>query len=1146
MLRRNPHPSFDAQWYLKNYPDVAGAGFDPLVHFIQWGRKEGRKTRAVGAKHPTRDLSKGAVKIDRRVDHWDIEREQNFLSLIAKYRENKPELDSVFVSVILPTYNRAYEIEVAIKSVINQSHKSWELIICDDGSLDNTNEVVAPFLIDQRIRYVKEKNGGVAKARNVGLSVSTGIYVFYLDSDNSWRSNFLETMIAFLDAGKLDSAYSGAVCNNDAGKEPFYRGDDFYWKECLILNYVDMNCFGHKRELISKCSYFDESLRRLVDWDFILRLTRDSRTSFAPFCGVNYYDGEFGKRITRTEFQRTGELDSLAELIRKKNKIPRLGSGSQPSHLLCEDIMEESLSFIENNICELDIEDSMKVAPEISNYRIGYVLWDWPALSQTFVLNEIRLLIDDGADVKVYYKIFADHPATLDFEVEATKIEDETHLARLIQKDKRTILHSPFAYPATTLLTWPVSIETKIPFSFMPGGVDISHYENMKRNRVAEVASCPNCLGVITIGSYHRDFLIEQGVPSAKIVMERQAARLPKFSPRYQVATRPRVITVGRFIEKKGLKHLIHAAAQMPEIDIILYGFGPLGNELQLLVAELGLSNVCFAGPLSSKAALHDAYANADLFVLPCIQASNGDLDGLPTVLLEAGASGIPLVSTRIANIPDLVLDEVTGFLCPPEDSEALAQVIDRALSMSTKRRRRMIDLTRKHVVAYASHERTVRTLKEVWSKREIDIVLVTYDTPEYDNWKDTEAVIDRIYTFTSMPFNLYVVDNNSQAKFLKRLKDKYGAKPNFSLIELQNNLLCGPASNIGIEKGESEYIIYICSKEGFILNHGWERDLVHAMDENPDAAIGGHLVGLPKFQTAAAIKSYPDFSEWRNKVYASDYPSDKIEHVQGGFYILRRSVFQKAGGFNEQVPHNGMDVEYSYYLRSLGYKLLRIGNVYSITTKTLPRLTSLVDEHAILVHPSGHNDISQFDSVVRKSVKHCNACGWQGSEFINKKNVMPGTCPSCGISGFGRTAYRLLSYLGVLQERPNAIVIGNDSRVEKVLAQLCKDVIVESVSTKDDASKIFCKTLERNSNYKLIVIDHLNWDEETIHVAVSGMANFVRKGGMLIVGSAYDNIVLIDVMKRVFGTYELNIETVEYLSEVCEYDTYPVYWVSS
>ena len=99
------------------------------------------------------------------------------------------------VSLIMPTYNRAWCIERAIKSVFEQTYKNWELIIIDGGSTDNTEEVIKKYLNDKRIRYIKfSKNKGVNFARNKGIDNTKGEYITFLDSDDELKSDALETI----------------------------------------------------------------------------------------------------------------------------------------------------------------------------------------------------------------------------------------------------------------------------------------------------------------------------------------------------------------------------------------------------------------------------------------------------------------------------------------------------------------------------------------------------------------------------------------------------------------------------------------------------------------------------------------------------------------------------------------------------------------------------------------------------------------------------------------------------------------------------------------------------------------------------------------------------------------------------------------
>jgi teichuronic acid biosynthesis glycosyltransferase TuaG len=123
------------------------------------------------------------------------------------------------VSIILPTYNRANFIADAIESVIAQTFINWELFIVDDGSTDNTPNIVSKYLKNRKIKYFTKENGGVSSARNLGLKLSTGKYIAFLDSDDKWLPEKLECQLKYLDAhSDIDVVYTPMFVQDLNGK----------------------------------------------------------------------------------------------------------------------------------------------------------------------------------------------------------------------------------------------------------------------------------------------------------------------------------------------------------------------------------------------------------------------------------------------------------------------------------------------------------------------------------------------------------------------------------------------------------------------------------------------------------------------------------------------------------------------------------------------------------------------------------------------------------------------------------------------------------------------------------------------------------------------------------------------------------------
>ncbi|WP_159588038.1 rhamnan synthesis F family protein [Chelativorans xinjiangense] len=315
-LGRNPSLKFCSRSYLEANPDVKRMGINPLVHYLRCGQKENRPVYPVLTqedKH-ARITAKRIVK--RRHIDWNDKIEQRAIYdlSILEYQE-----DSNLVSIIMPTRNRAYCIGHAIESVISQTHSNFELIVVDDGSTDNTEKVITS-INDPRIRYIKNtESGGPSKARNIGLRTARGEWVFFLDSDNAWRCNMIEFMLKHARRSQISAGYCAANLQDDRGQRKAVLYADFDYESCLKENFIDLNCFFLRREGRFRDIFFDENLRRLVDWDFILRIGAHTRIVGLPYIGVDYYDGA-NDRVSNREHTQAGELGDLVTSIRARAK----------------------------------------------------------------------------------------------------------------------------------------------------------------------------------------------------------------------------------------------------------------------------------------------------------------------------------------------------------------------------------------------------------------------------------------------------------------------------------------------------------------------------------------------------------------------------------------------------------------------------------------------------------------------------------------------------------------------------------------------------------------------------------------------------------------------------------------------------------
>jgi len=184
------------------------------------------------------------------------------------------------ISVVMPTYNRAHLISRAIHSVLNQTYENLELIIVDDGSTDNTEQVVQSFN-DTRLKYIKQpKNSGAAAARNTGIEAALGAYIAFLDSDDEWLPHKLEKQVKAFSVAppEVGVVYSGIWWLED-GKTKYFsypnniKKDGYLRHSILKKGFIFLQSSVVKRECFSKAGMFDERLVVLEDWELWLRIS---------------------------------------------------------------------------------------------------------------------------------------------------------------------------------------------------------------------------------------------------------------------------------------------------------------------------------------------------------------------------------------------------------------------------------------------------------------------------------------------------------------------------------------------------------------------------------------------------------------------------------------------------------------------------------------------------------------------------------------------------------------------------------------------------------------------------------------------------------------------------------------------------------
>ena len=387
-----------------------------------------------------------------------------------------------------------------------------------------------------------------------------------------------------------------------------------------------------------------------------------------------------------------------------------------------------------------------------SNKRqIGYILRSYPRLSQTFILNEILALEKIGISIQIF-ALTNPHEKVVQMQVDQVQAPvhhlDEAiqprslrdvlnenlevarlhfkgylrsliyiavnqgidkgyiasnrwdcflqaiHLIYLLALEKRRTgkkidhLHAHFAHDPA-LIAYLVHCITGIPFSFTAHARDLYQVpEKALTDRIRQASAVITCchanleyLNKVAPSEQSKFSLVYHGVN----LEDFQAVSKPA------VSSIPKILSVGRLVEKKGFQDLLQALLLVKKrgeaFQCAIYGDGPLCQQLREWIEENGMADEILLKGDCTQQELISIYQNATLFILTPVQTEDGDRDGIPNVLLEAMAVGLPVITTEVAGIPELVENNQNGLLYQPHDVEGISSGIIELLRSAEKRR---------------------------------------------------------------------------------------------------------------------------------------------------------------------------------------------------------------------------------------------------------------------------------------------------------------------------------------------------------------------------------------------------------------------------------------------------------------------------
>jgi len=246
------------------------------------------------------------------------------LSVLGSRKEcsarSNPSCSEHSVTIVMPTQDRPAALKRAVGSVLAQTHGNWRLIVVNDGG-ESPGEWLER-LGDSRIELVESQcRRGAAHARNRALDRIDGEFVAYLDDDNMWEPEFLRASISLLVSSDADITYSGQMLwsgfDDKTGLGYEFLGYRFAVFNRALLentNFIDLNCLVHRSTLLTNADRFDESLARLMDWDWVLRLSEHGTVVGNPECHVHYFASRETQSISNTESYEEARFQVLERL----------------------------------------------------------------------------------------------------------------------------------------------------------------------------------------------------------------------------------------------------------------------------------------------------------------------------------------------------------------------------------------------------------------------------------------------------------------------------------------------------------------------------------------------------------------------------------------------------------------------------------------------------------------------------------------------------------------------------------------------------------------------------------------------------------------------------------------------------------------
>lgn len=929
-----------------------------------------------------------ARQIQHFYDHEGILANPEHAAAVEKrsvWLQQQQKINYPLVTVVIPCYNYAHLLPEAVRSVVDQTYPNWELVIVNDGSPDDTLSVAEDLIArypQHAIRLIDQPNSGQpAIARNRGIVEARGEFILPLDADDRLAPTMLESCAALLVKNpQLDIVYPDAVYFEDS--RTFRSNSGVFQAEALRSANQLPVCSMYRRRVWETLNGYRTNVKGYEDWDFWLGALEHGFQAQRHPEPLFYYrsnrDGLYAQarqrdRLLRAQIvlnhpglyspeQARRARQALVEA--EANKTAAQAELASGGHILlvAHAFGEQALAGTElytYHLAREFIRRGLRVT--VACPRVAEAPGEGAYQVETYDgIPVVRVnlprppsaveALDNQAAAAVFGRVLADLDITLvhfqhlsGFSPAVVRLCAQRGLPTYFSMHDAHLICDQFhlLLPDGSICSGPENTakcaECKRQRSGMPE-LSLPSFENWMAARFASYRGVLDDLdGLIVPSSYMAGQLHAAG-------FEHPAAcssplGLYPFSPKpwREKAGQLRIAYFGSIVFHKGLDVLLKAYAKVRTPATSLHVFGKVYDQQYFQQHTAALQpdwQVNFYGAYRPEE-LPALLAAADVAVIPS-RAEN-----YPTILRECLHANVPVICAEVGAAAEILADGVDGFLFPPGDVQALAELLDRfihepGLAADMRRQQpriRTIAEDADHLLAiYQRPRRAARPADQAAPLSLLQPPAVEIVIPVYGQVPLLEQCVQSLFR-TELDFHLTIVDDCSPGEEMAIFCERWSAHPQISLLRTPENVGFIGACRLGAENATAPFILFLNS-DVQAIQPGWLQAMLPA--EEDVAVVGARLLYPPGFPAplggsvqhagVARDEQGVPYHPFVGQPAESPLVAARraVNAVTGACFLVRRSVWEALGGWDNRFGRGVYeDVDFCWRARQAGYQVI-------------------------------------------------------------------------------------------------------------------------------------------------------------------------------------------------------------------------------